>query len=208
MNCGLDRNHENIMVFFTAFVWGSTYTTHKNAKIYRYSWLFAYYRRELWERSRISILKKNRSFQTTLLILTTVSWNQNKGQCPCLPVPSEALLLLWFQPNNQNYTSTRAVLGWSLWMHTNTQARAGCTCSLSKLQQRGAGEPRASPTLLSTDLEYLYTTGTFHSHHIGSLGSIHRKGKIIFLLNKVRNVNSVTSLKKTKPKNSLRTCNW
>lgn len=48
-------------------------------------------------------------------------------------------------------------------------------------------------------------TETLHSHDIRSLGSIHRKGKIIFLLNKLRNVNSVTSLKKTKKTKNQKT---
>lgn len=181
-----------ILRFFTAFVWGSTYTTHKNAKIYRYSWLFAYYRRELWERSCISILKKNRSFQITLLMLTTVSLNQNRGQCSCLP--SEHCSCSGFSQKIR-FTPTSRVC----WMDPTH-------CSLSKLHKPGAGGAQCLP---SSDLEHLYSTETFHSRDIRRLGSIHRKGKIIFLLNKLRNVNSVTSFKKkTKQTNSLRTCNW
>lgn len=99
MNRGLDRNHGNTMVV-TAFVWGSTYTTHKNAKIYRYWWLFAYYRRELWECSCISVLSKNRSFWISHIdqsAKTRTNWQHSWEQSLELLVLSE---LLWFQPNN------------------------------------------------------------------------------------------------------------
>lgn len=74
--------------------------------------------------------------------------------------------------------------------HTGTPDRAGC----KKLEQE---EPSASPFLeLSTDVSRLHATETFHSPDVRRLSWIHRKGKITFLVNKLRNVNSVTSLKK------------
>lgn len=91
MNRGLDRNHGNRMVF-TAFVWGSTYTTHKNAKIYRYWWLFAYYRRELRECSCVSVLSKNRSFWISHIdqsAKTRTNWQHSWEQSLELSVLSE-----------------------------------------------------------------------------------------------------------------------
>lgn len=102
-----------ILPFFTAFVWGSTYTTHKNAKIYRYSWVFAYYRRELWERSWISVLRKNRSFHITHIDQsspkTRTNWQYSWEQPPELLVLSEH----WFSSGfSQIIWLTQNLLCW------------------------------------------------------------------------------------------------
>lgn len=87
---------------------------------------------------------------------------------------------------------------------TNIRDRPCCTGLLSKLYKTGARGPQCVPISdqyrQQFSHRYLYVIETFHSHDIWSLSSIHRKGKIIFLLNKLRNVNSVTSLKQNKTK--------
>lgn len=99
-------------------------------------------------------------------------------------------------------TNTTGVLGKAPCWITNIHDRPCCTWFLSKLHKTGA---KGDQCLYISDLYsqefsnryvYLYRTETSRSRDIWRFSSIHRKGKIIFLLNKLRNVNSVTSLKK------------
>lgn len=173
MNCGLDRNHENMMcVFFTAFVWGSTYTTHKNAKIYRYSWLFAYYRRELWERSCISVLKKNRSFQ-----IPHTDHRQLK--------PEQMPIFLGMLPVCPWSTDSGLVLAKQIWLTQNHRAGKGSLQNHNKHTAQNCflwtaeNCSKRSPVPSTSDLPshrfpHLYTIETSHSHGIWSFDSSQR----------------------------------
>lgn len=126
--------------FFTAFVWGSTYTTHKNAKIYRYWRLFAYYRREPWECSCISVLSKNRSFWISHIdqaAETRTNWQHSWE--PGAVCAVRALILLWFQPNN--LINTKSVVRDRIPAESHTHTRHNLF-SQQNLEQK---EPSAFP---------------------------------------------------------------
>lgn len=129
------------------------------------------------------------------------------GNAPwsCLPVHCGALILFGLQLWPLMWLTQTPPVCWERLpaeSQTNIHDRPCCTWFLSKLHKTGA---KGDQCLYISDLYsqefsnryvYLYRTETSRSRDIWRFSSIHRKGKIIFLLNKLRNVNSVTSLKK------------
>lgn len=109
-----------------------------------------------------------------------------------------------------------------IWLNTNTTGVMGkdpCWITdkhtwqtmffIRKLNKSGAKGPSASPFLIctgsspATDMYICTWLKHFIPLTFGRLSSICRKGKVIFLLNKLRNVNSVTSFKKTQKTKAL-----
>lgn len=147
MNCGLDRNHENITVFLQHL---SEVVHIPHTKMQKYTDIHDYLHITEGNYGNALVSRFSRRTDHFRSHCSYSAETRTRDNAPVCQRPLRHCSRFGFSQRIRFTQTPRVCRDGSPGCHTNAQDRAGCTCSLSKLHQTGAGGAQCLPPLSCT----------------------------------------------------------